>query len=100
MKKLMVILTAVFLAACAKESTPTTATTDTVPATTATRAPAPPTEIQDGLQTPESVFYDAEQDVYFISNINGQALATDNNGYISRINPDTMQGEMKFIEAG
>ena len=73
-----------------------------VPATNgaAPSTAGPTAELKDGLQTPESVLYDAEQDVYFISNINGQPLAADNNGYISRLNPDTMQGEMKFIEAG
>lgn len=61
--------------------------------------PAQQKQIAEGLQTPESVLYDPQQDVYFVSNINGQALATDNNGYISKVNPDTLQIQ-KWIEAG
>ncbi|HEU5175447.1 MAG TPA: hypothetical protein VFT96_11880, partial [Gemmatimonadaceae bacterium] len=38
-----------------------------------------------GLDTPESVRYDAELDVYFISNIKGNAGAKDDNGYIARV---------------
>ena len=56
--------------------------------------------ITSGLSTPESVLYDAQQDVYFISNINGQPLQADNNGYISRVNAETLQIEPKWIEAG
>lgn len=52
-----------------------------------------------GFQTPESVLYDAEQDVYFVSNINGAPLDVDGNGFISRVTPE---GEitLKFIEGG
>ncbi len=34
----------------------------------------------EGLSTPESVLYDAENDVYLVSNINDTPLAKDNNG--------------------
>ena len=39
----------------------------------------------DSLQTPESVLWDAAQDVYFVSNINGNPNVNDNNGFISRL---------------
>jgi len=57
-------------------------------------------QITQDLQTPESVLYDADQDVYFISNINGNPTAVDDNGYISRVNAETLQGEMKWVEGG
>jgi len=57
-------------------------------------------QITQDLQTPESVLYDADQDVYFISNINGKPTAVDDNGYISRVNAETLQGEMKWVEGG
>lgn len=41
----------------------------------------------DGLAGPEGVRYDPEQDVYFVSNFNGEP-AGDRNGFISRIGPD------------
>ncbi len=68
-------------------------------------AAAPPPQAHkvseiDSLQTPESFLWDAAQDVYFISNINGNASAKDNNGFISRIKPDSGVENLKFIEAG
>lgn len=41
-----------------------------------------------GFATPESVYYDAERDVYFVSNINGAPLDVDGNGFISRVSAD------------
>ncbi|PYQ35087.1 MAG: hypothetical protein DMF57_04225 [Acidobacteria bacterium] len=83
---------------CQKSET-TPVQTESTPTTSSTAAPQPIT-ISQNLQTPESVLYDAQQDVYFISNINGQPLAVDNNGYISRVNPDTLQMDAKWIEGG
>ena len=99
-KRSMLLIATMIVAACAKETTQTTATTasEAPPATTSS-APAKATAITEGLQTPESVLYDADQDVYFISNINGQPLAADNNGYILRVNPDTLKAE-KWVEGG
>jgi sugar lactone lactonase YvrE len=79
------------------------------PATpTASRPPQPPkaaatataevTQINEGLQTPESVLYDSDQDVYFISNINGQPLAVDDNGFISRVDAQTLKIDTKWID--
>ena len=102
LKRSLVLIAALVVAACAKETTRTSSTTDTAAATTTTAASSTaasqPKEIS-GLQTPESVFYDADQDVYFISNINGDPTAADNNGYIVKVNPDTLAVN-KFIEAG
>lgn len=53
-----------------------------------------------GLQTPESVFYDTKNDVYLVSNINGNPLVADNNGFISRISPDGKLLNLKWIEGG
>ena len=88
----------VLIGGCQKSET-APAQTESKPTTSSAAAPQPIT-ISQNLQTPESVLYDAQQDVYFISNINGQALAVDNNGYISRVNPDTLQMDAKWIEGG
>jgi hypothetical protein len=87
----------------ATDTTSTTATTatqaTTTQATTTQAAAAPePVSIMEGLQTPESVLYDADQDVYFISNINGAPLAVDHNGYIARVNAETLKVEPKWID--
>ena len=52
------------------------------------------------LRGPESVLFDAEQDVYFISNLNGGLQTVDDNGFITRVDARTMFVELKWIEAG
>ena len=47
-----------------------------------------------------SALYDPEQDVYFISNINGGLLDRDNNGSISRLQAATLSGDLKWIAGG
>ena len=42
-----------------------------------------------GFNTPESVKYDADLDVYFVSNINGNPSNKDGNGWIARVKPDS-----------
>ena len=55
----------------------------------------------EGFKTPESVKYDAAQDVYFVSNINGNPSAKDGNGYISRVKGDgSAVDSMMFIAGG
>src|SRR5690554_4795974 len=71
------------------------------PAEQAAPAPQvpPPVLVQEvGLATPESVLYDEEQDVYFVSNINGSPTATDGNGFISKVGPDGKVIELKWID--
>src|SRR5919109_2590834 len=52
------------------------------------------------LQAPESAHYDSDLDVWFVSNINGNPTAKDNNGFISRIAPNGKVYSIKFIEGG
>jgi sugar lactone lactonase YvrE len=67
-------------------------------------APPPPTASKvaqiDSLRTPESVLWDAAQDVYFVSNINGNPSVKDNNGFISRVKPDSGVESLQFIAGG
>ena len=64
-------------------------------------AVAPPVVAEiGGLLGPESVLHDPEQDVYFISNINGGLLAADNNGFITRVDAKTMRVDLRWIAAG
>ncbi|MGH2359627.1 MAG: SMP-30/gluconolactonase/LRE family protein, partial [bacterium] len=51
-----------------------------------------------GLQTPESVLYDAAADVYLVANINGNPTATDDNGFISRIAPSGRVLSLRWID--
>ncbi len=67
-------------------------------------APPPPTASKvaqiDSLRTPESVLWDAAQDVYFVSNTNGNPSVKDNNGFISRVKPDSGVENLQFIAGG
>lgn len=51
----------------------------------------------EGLAGPESVRYDSAQDVYFVSNFNGEASG-DANGFVSRAAPDGSIEALKFME--
>jgi sugar lactone lactonase YvrE len=53
-----------------------------------------------GFSTPESVRYDEMQDLYFVSNINGNPSAKDGNGYISRMKADGNVDSVQFITGG
>jgi sugar lactone lactonase YvrE len=70
------------------------------PSAAAPTKPAPALSLHDaGFSTPESVYYDAKNDVYLVSNINGSPGAADNNGFLSRVTPDG-KVELKWIEGG
>lgn len=63
--------------------------------------PPPPVVAEiSGLHGPESVLHDVEQDVYFISNINGGLLERDGNGFITRVDAATMSVVPRWIESG
>jgi len=71
------------------------------PETPAAAAPDPTAPIviaNAGFRTPESVLYDADSDVYLVSNINGEELAADANGFISRVDPTGRVVELKWID--
>jgi len=68
------------------------------------RQNAPPagriTVADSAIKTPESVLYDAASDVYLVSNINGNPLEKDNNGFISRVRPNGRMENVRWIAAG
>ncbi len=51
-----------------------------------------------GFATPESVLHDPAADVYLVSNINGSPLATDDNGFVSRLAPDGTVIALRWID--
>jgi sugar lactone lactonase YvrE len=57
-----------------------------------------PVRLEDGFMTPESVLYNAADDVYLVSNINGDPLAADDNGYISRITAADRAVDLRWID--
>lgn len=52
-----------------------------------------------GMKVPESVRYDAELDVYYVANINGNPSHKDNNGFIARVRADST-GVMTMLAEG
>ena len=81
------------LAACAKQEAEPKA------AAPAVRDPNTPLYVAStGLATPESVLWDATRQLWYVSNINGQAPQKDDNGYIVRLgaNGETMDS-LPFI---
>lgn len=53
-----------------------------------------------GLRTPESFIVDPATGVYYISNVNGEPKAKDNNGFIARLDPSGKPIDLEFIKAG
>lgn len=57
------------------------------------------TTIEGALAGPEAVQYDPDQDVYFVSNFNGEGTAADSNGFITRAQANGTIDSLKFITA-
>ena len=53
-----------------------------------------------GLESPHSFLADPATNSYFISNINGESGARDNNGFITKLSDDGRITAFKFIEGG
>jgi sugar lactone lactonase YvrE len=93
-------LCALAVAACGGERTGAdTAAGSTSGASSATDSPRKLGET-GGLNVPESVRYDADLDVFFISNINGNPSQKDNNGYIARVHADSTGAVTRLVEGG
>lgn len=91
---------ACLLAACAgHEHEKTTHPVPTPPEKRAAIAPPAVASISN-VVTPESVLHDPQQDVYFISNVFGGLEAVDGNGFITRVDADTLRVDLKWIENG
>jgi hypothetical protein len=78
-------------------------TTDALPTPSEKRSAFPPpaaVSVITSLAGPESVLHDSQQDVYFISNLNGGLLDVDGNGFISRVDPHSMAVNLRWIEGG
>jgi len=52
-------------------------------------------ETEDKLKVPESVFYSNDDNLLYVSNINGNPTAKDGNGFISKL---SLSGEIKKLK--
>jgi len=93
-------LALVVVGCTAKENPPAQ---DTTHRDTAAQAAAPTLQKlgeTGGVKTPESVKYDADLDVFFVSNVDGNPTAKDGNGAITKVRPDSLAASTPFIEGG
>jgi sugar lactone lactonase YvrE len=51
----------------------------------------------EDLEAPESAYFDEARNILYVSNINGEPLAKDGNGYISRVSLDGEMLEAKWV---
>jgi sugar lactone lactonase YvrE len=57
--------------------------------------------VVEGMRTPESVLHDPEQDVYFVSNVDGNPSRKDRNGFIARVHADSLDApDRDFVRGG
>ena len=96
------VLSALVIAGCSGERPAQTPAADAAPAAAAPAAAPAPRQVAvvRGLQHPESAHYDADLDVWFVSNINGSPVAKDNNGWIARLHADGSVDSLHFIQSG
>lgn len=96
------VVCAGFLAACATEQrAPDTAAVGATAGATAAAAAGPRKVAEtSGFEVPESVKYDAERDVYYVSNINGNPSRKDNNGWIAVVRADSVSVVTRLVEGG
>src|SRR5688572_15033833 len=75
---------------------------DTTSGSTTAAASSTATKVGEtvGFNVPESVKYDAELDVYFVTNINGNPSQKDGNGYIARVHADSIDTMTRLVEGG
>ena len=87
--------------ACTTKENPPAQDTAHRDTSAAQAAPAPQQvgETSD-LKTPESVKYDADLDVFFISNVDGNPVQKDGNGAIRKVRADSLGASTAFIEGG
>jgi sugar lactone lactonase YvrE len=95
----LVLALSSFTVACGREHTPKPAAAEPASASTPVASATPP-EVVEGFKQPESVKYDADLNVWYVSNINGDPFAKDGNGFISRLKSDGSIDSLEFIAGG
>ena len=68
------------------------------PVASSSSLPLQPILSNAGFAAPENLVYDAQDNVYLISNMNGSARARDGNGFVSRVSADGKMVSLKWID--
>ena len=90
----------ILLTACGKQEAPAADTAKPAAATAAAPATASKLGETPSMKTPESVRYDADLDVFFVSNINGNPSQHDGNGFIAIVRADSTGVVKMLVEGG
>jgi sugar lactone lactonase YvrE len=90
------------LAACSGSDRTADSTRADSARTDTTRAAASASRLGEtgGMKTPESVRYDPELDVYYVSNINGNPSQKDGNGFIAKVRADSSNVVTMLVQGG
>ena len=51
-----------------------------------------------GLKQPESAVYDPAKDTIYVSNVNGEPVGKDGNGFVSKLSPDGKVTELEWAK--
>ena len=86
--------------ACAKKESSTDTTKPAAASATDATGAASKLGEATGMKTPESVRYDPELDVYYISNINGNPSQHDNNVFIAILRADSTGAPARILVQG
>src|ERR1041384_1238774 len=97
MKNTSRILAVLTLAACAKSDQKVQ---DSIPSGAASESNQMKMGETGGMKVPESVKYDADLDVFFVSNINGNPSQKDGNGFIAIVRADSTSVVTMLAESG
>jgi len=98
----LVLALATVAAACAKQDSSTADTSKRPAGGTAAAASSTTTKLGEtgGMKTPESVRYDPDLDVFYVSNINGGPSQRDNNGFIAVVRADSTGAPVRMLVEG
>ena len=95
-----VVVMCLLSAACARRDTGETIFVNARGDTLRTREDVRLAGRLEGFYGPESVRYDEQQDIYFVSNMMGPGSSRDGAGFISRVRASDLQAIDVFIESG
>ena len=100
MKSRLYVAAFIALSGCVRERPSQSAAAGAAPPADSAASKAEAIATVEGLQHPESAVYDSALDAWFVSNINGDPMARDGNGFISRLRGDGSMDSLKFIASG
>src|SRR5687768_15006383 len=91
---------ALVLSACEQSDRATLADTTELSVIGTSDADAQRVGVLDGFYGPESVKYDPDQDVWFITNMLGPGSDKDSAAFIDRVDAGELKTPVRFIESG